>query len=312
MTSFKFFIAEILCSQMAFFIEKYKTAYDNCNGDEKLLNELKEKITASLKHCDESSNNLTDEQSTPVSPTQKATVTANSDSLLSFSLGNDVTLEMIRVKAGTFMMGSQEDEFGHRHNEKLHKVTLTQDYWLGKFPVTQAQFQAIRRYNPSHFCGSKRPVECVTWDSAREFCVLLNKKFEDKLPEGYQFDLPTEAQWEYACRAGTTTAYFWGDADDDSCTSYNTYTTTDVGSFRANAWGFYNMHGNVREWCRDWYANYKGTEIDPTGPFTGLCRVYRGGSWSDNAKRCRSASRDYGRSDTRQRDIGFRLALVPV
>ena len=274
---------------MAFFIEKYKTAYDNCNGDEKLLNELKEKITASLKHCDESSNNLTDEQSTPVSPTQKATVTANSDSLLSFSLGNGVTLEMIKVKAGYFTT---------RSAGKQLNIAIPGDYWLGKFPVTQAQYREIRKYNPSQFSGGRRPVERVSIRGIKLFCHLLNSKFKDQLPQGYHFDLPTKAQWEYACRAGTTTDYFWGDADDDSCANCNRRIgkTTIVGSYRANAWGFYDMHGNVRECCK------------PEGNVV----VLKGGSWSSSIYECCSDRVEYQIETDATNDVGFRLALVPV
>ena len=251
------------------------------------------------------------------------------DFFANIPLAENVNLEMIRVKAGTFMMGSPEEELGRNSYEKLHKVTLTQDYWLGKFPVTQAQFQAIREYNPSHFCGSKRPVEKVDWDCAREFCVRLNKKFKDKLPEGYQFDLPTEAQWEYACRAGTTTAYFWGNScngTEANCdgnypcgtTAKGPYLeqTTDVGTYEPNDWGFYDMHGNVWEWCRDWYrdwhGSYDGVAIDPVGPSSGSYRVFRGGNWHGSARDCRSARRSYSSPDYRDYNLGFRLALVPV
>lgn len=246
-------------------------------------------------------------------------------------LAENVNLEMIRVKAGTFMMGSPENADGRLDDEKLHKVTLTQDYWLGKFPVTQAQFQAIMKYNPSRFGGSKRPVEEVDWNCARDFCVRLNRKFEDKLPEGYQFDLPTEAQWEYACRAGRKTAYFWGNScngTEANCDgNYPCGTTaigpslkrtTDVGTYEPNDWGFYDMHGNVCEWCRDWYkADYDGEDAtDPTGP-TGpedgsYRRVSRGGSWYFCARYCRSANRNYDNPNYHSSLRGFRLALVPT
>lgn len=121
---------------------------------------------------------------------------------LAIPLGNGVTLEMIKVKAGTFMMGSPEDELGRWHDETLHKETLTQDYWLGKFPVTQAQFEAVADYNPSYRKGDNLPVEGLLRDDIRYFCDELNEKYADKLPKGYVFDLPSEAQWEYACRAG--------------------------------------------------------------------------------------------------------------
>ena len=119
---------------------------------------------------------------------------------------NGVKLELVKIPAGTFMMGSPENELGRDNDEKLHQVTLSKDYWLGKYQVTQAQWKAVMYNNPSEFKGDNRPVENVSWDAAKSFCDKLNKCYAGKLPQGYKFDLPTEAQWEYACRAGTTTA----------------------------------------------------------------------------------------------------------
>ena len=249
----------------------------------------------------------------------------NENFLSAVPLGNGVTLEMLKVRAGTFMMGSPGNEDGRFDDEKLHKVTLTQDYWLGKYPVTQAQWLAIMGNDPSHFFGGDRPVESVDWHCAKYFCVRLNKKFKDKLPSGYQFDLPTEAQWEYACRAGTTTAYFWGNtcnatkANYDgnyprgtSCKGPYLERTTSVGSYAPNDWNFYDMHGNVWEWCRDWYGSYDGDAIDPVGPSSGSDRVIRGGSCRNYAGYCRSASRFNLNPDLRRSFLGFRLAVVPV
>lgn len=303
MTSFKLFTAEIVVEV----VQRFKEQYERCQGDENAIAKLKQKISKALQVQDMEQESATED-------------------ILTFALSQDVSLEMIRVKAGTFMMGSPEYELGRSDTERLHKVTLTQDYWLGKFPVTQAQFQAIMKYNPSYFGGSKRPVEEVDWNCARDFCVRLNKKFDDKLPEGYQFDLPTEAQWEYACRAGTTTAYFWG----NSCngTEANCYghrpcgttakgpfleRTTDVGTYEPNDWGFYDMHGNVFEWCRDWYNDDYGEDaIDPVGPSSGSGRVLRGGCWSGNAQYCRSADRYGCGPGYRSNSCGFRLALVKL
>ena len=279
--------------------------------------------------------------------------------LSAIPLGNGVTLEMIKVKAGSFMMGSPENEYGRRANERLHRVTITKDYYLGKYPVTQAQWEAVMKgvrasqdnedlsnlswltgsncpdegislnyirkkvrasqdnedlSNPSW--GSNCPVDYVSWNDVKDFCNKLNERYAGKLPVingvRYQFDLPTEAQWEYACRAGTTTAYFWGNsynrAEDRSIIIYLT-----VGRYGPNDWGFYDMHGNVCEWCRDWYNDDYGEDaIDPVGPSSGSKRVYRGGRWHGGAKYCRSACRDGDNPGNRDFRLGFRLALVPV
>ena len=239
---------------------------------------------------------------------------------------NGVALEMVKIKAGTFTMGSPEGEPGHDRDEKQHQVTLTRDYWMGKFEVTQAQWQAVMGNNPSSYKGDNRPVERVSWNEAKEFCDKLNEKYAGKLPAGYKFDLPTEAQWEYACRAGTTTALnngtnltsLMGSCSnlnevgwyEKNCSRYVGHKT--VGQKRPNNWGLYDMHGNVCEWCRDWYASYSGDATNPVGPSSGSCRVFRGGSCSDCAEYCRSEFRRYWGPDNRFFTLGFRLALVPV
>ena len=242
------------------------------------------------------------------------------------TLANGVKLEMVKIKAGTFTMGSPAGELGRDSEETQHKVTLTQDYWMGKFEVTQAQWQAVMGNNPSRFKGDNRPVEQVSWNDAKEFCNKLNEKYAGKLPAGYKFDLPTEAQWEYACRAGTTTPFSYGYASDLKKMNFDgnypygggskgvyREKTVDVKSLRyCNAWGVYNMHGNVREWCRDWSGSYTGDATDPVGPSSGSYRVARGGGWSDYAKWCRSAYRNGYSPGYRCNFIGFRLALVPV
>lgn len=247
------------------------------------------------------------------------------DFFANIPLAENVNLKMIKVKAGTFMMGSPENEIGRKSDETLHKVTLTQDYWLGKFSVTEAQFKAVMNYSPN---GSSPlwPVANVDWNVANDFCTRLNKKFKDKLPAGYQFALPTEAQWEYACRAGTTTAYCWGNSCNGTeancdgnnpcgtgCKGPNLGRRINVGCYDPNDWGFYDMHGNVHEWCRDWYnGDYGEDAIDPVGPSSGSCRVFRGGSWLSYAQYCRSAYRSRNRPDYDDTYLGFRLALVPV
>ena len=240
---------------------------------------------------------------------------------------NGMRLEMVKIKAGKFMMGSPKNELGRGSDEKQHPVTLSKDYWLGKYEVTQAQWQAVMGNNPSEFKGDNRPVEKVSWDEAKQFCDKLNKRYAGKLPRGYKFDLPTEAQWEYACRAGTTTAYSYGDSSDTDKMNYDgnypcgpgavkgeyRQHTVAVGSLGyKNAWGLYDMHGNVYELCRDWYGDYSpGAVTDPVGPRTGSDRVYRGGSWGNNAGCCRSAGRFNWEPGVCSNDLGFRLALVP-
>ena len=241
---------------------------------------------------------------------------------------NGMRLEMVKIEAGTFMMGSPTGETGRENDEKPHHVTLTKDYWLGKYEVTQEQWQAVMvGNNPSRFKGGNRPVEQITWNEAKEFCDKLNERYAGKLPRGYKFDLPTEAQWEYACRAGTTTAYFYGDSSDVNKVNYNgnypcglgavkgvyREQTVDVGSLGyKNAWGLYDMHGNVCEWCRDGMRTYSDDAVtDPVGPLNGSYRVIRGGSWRYNARFCRSAYRNASSPGARGYNLGFRLALVP-
>ena len=222
-------------------------------------------------------------------------------------------------------MGSPEGELGRSRDETQHQVTLTKDYWMGKFEVTQAQYEAIMGKNPSFHKGSNRPVEKVSWEDAKEFCNKLNECFAGKLPAGYRFDLPTEAQWEYACRAGTTTALNNGTnltSEKGECSNLNEVgwyidnCGSDghkaVGQKRPNNWGLYDMHGNVWEWCRDRYASYTGDATDPTGPTSGSDRVARGGGCSDRAEGCRSAYRLILGPGERDHYLGFRLALVPV
>ena len=215
-------------------------------------------------------------------------------------------------------------ELGRNCNEKQHRVTLTKSFFLGKYPVTQKEYRDVMGNNPSQFKDDNCPVVCVCWNDAKEFCKRLNKIYSGQLPVGYAFDLPTEAQWEYACRAGTTTALNNGRnlTGEYSCSNLNEvawYGTNSggrirpVGQKKANAWGLYDMHGNVWEWCRDCYGKYTGDVTDPVGPSSGSGRVLRGGSWNYYALSCRSAYRFCGRSPYFCiGDLGFRVALVPV
>ena len=210
---------------------------------------------------------------------------------------------------------------GRFDDEKQHQVILSKDYYLGKYPVTQIQWHAMMGNNPSKFKGdNNRPVETVSWNEAKEFCDELNKRYAGKLPYGYKFDLPTEAQWEYACRAGIKTALNSGNnlQHEYSCRHltkvawYLENNTHSVGQKRTNAWGLCDMHGNVYEWCRDWYGDYGNDAVtDPAGPQSGSRRVCRGGSWNYVARKCRSACRGSGSPSYCDCYVGFRLALVP-
>jgi sulfatase modifying factor 1 len=233
-----------------------------------------------------------------------------------------VGLEMIQVPAGEFLMGSPSSEKDRDDDEVQHRVRLTQPFWLGKFEVTQEQWKAVMGSNPSDFKGGDLPVENVSWEDAMEFCHKLNQ-MDNNRPSGYVYKLPTEAQWEYACRAGTTTATAFGDslssreANFDGNYPYagaakglDLAKTTPVGIYSPNAWGFYDMHGNVYEWCADWYGDYPaGSVVDPSGPSSGTDRVLRGGSWVSNGRSCRSANRNRDYPGDRYDGLGFRPSL---
>ncbi|MCP4614135.1 MAG: formylglycine-generating enzyme family protein [Planctomycetes bacterium] len=251
------------------------------------------------------------------------------------SLGNSFTnsigMTLVYIPPGEFMMGSRDSaeevtkkgsanssNFTDEHPR--HRVKITNGFYMGKTEVTQFQYEEIMNNNPSHFKGQNNPVEKVSWNDAVEFCRELSKK------EGKTYRLPTEAEWEYACRAGTTTPFYTGETISTDQTNYNgNYVygngskgvflgkTIDVGSFQPNAFGLYDMHGNVMEWCQDWYGeNYYTVSptSDPQGPSSGSYRVLRGGPWNDDPKHCRSAFRNWTTSDNRLYNaIGFRILL---
>jgi formylglycine-generating enzyme required for sulfatase activity len=226
------------------------------------------------------------------------------------ALGPNVSLPVAFIRPGSFTMGSPANEDGRSSDEDQVEVTLSQPFWLAKTEVTQAQWEAVMGNNPSSFKGPNLPVENVSWEDAQSFIGKLNEK--QILPEGWKFALPIEAQWEYACRAGEKGPYSGGSLDEVAWYDGNSGSKThEVGLKKANAWGLHDMHGNVYEWCADWYDDTLKGGTDPTGPSSGDNRVDRGGSWSINASYCRAASRFRGFPGLRGDLLGFRPALVP-
>ncbi len=234
------------------------------------------------------------------------------------TISNSLGMVFVYIEADTFVMGSPETEPGHRSDELQHEVIITKPYYIQTTPVTQKQWQAIMGDTPSKFSpdGDDHPVEGVTWNRCQEFIKRLNSWGE------WLYRLPTEAEWEYACRAHSLTAFPNGDITNLFCDGdpnldalgwycYNADNHTHpVGLKEPNSWGLYDMHGNISEWCQDWYGEYAQTrETDPQGPRSGMQKVVRGGSWFASAKNCRSASRFKWppNSGTNLHVIGFRL-----
>jgi formylglycine-generating enzyme required for sulfatase activity len=233
---------------------------------------------------------------------------------------NSIGMKLVLITKGTFMMGSPESEEGRKENETQHKVTISKDYYLGVYEVTQAQYEKVMGKNPSSFPVAKvgnenadLPVENVSWNDAVEFCKKLSDLPEEK-KAGREYRLPTEAEWEYGCRAGSKTAYAFDD-EEGLLPEYGWFNrkssgrTHTVGLLEPNAWGLYDMHGNVWEWCSDRYGDYpKGAVSDPSGPKEGSYRVIRGGCWGSDAAICRSAIR-YWFVPSFRSGYGFRVAL---
>ncbi|MFM7885851.1 MAG: formylglycine-generating enzyme family protein, partial [Pseudanabaena sp.] len=245
-----------------------------------------------------------------------------------------INLDMIAIPSGSFTMGAPESEPESTSDERpQHDVTL-QSFYLGRYAVTQAQWRVVASYepvakelnpDPSRFKGDNRPVEKVSWDDAQEFCQRLSAK------TGKDYRLPSEAQWEYACRAGTSTPFHYGETIAPELANYNgtrTYkdspkgewrqTTTDVGSFPANAWGLHDMHGNVWEWCEDdWHGDYEDAPNDGSAWLidsdnrSQVRRLLRGGSWGDDPENCRSACRINDARDLIISFVGFRVCCGP-
>jgi len=251
---------------------------------------------------------------------------------------NSLGLKLAWCPRGEFTMGSPVSEQGRGDDENPVHVTLTNGFWMGQHEVTQGQWERVMRSAPwkstraaqhTHLDfvieGDAYPVIGVSWQEVMMFCEKLTQVEHrtGRLPAGWQYTLPTEAQWEYACRAGTKTRYSFG--DDESVLNDHAWWgilfgnanakreeyAHAVGTKKANPLGLYDMHGNVYEWCRDWYVKELPGGIDPQGPAKGMGRVIRGGSWVDPANFCRSADRSRGKPDYRSTDVGFRLVAVP-
>ncbi|MGD1808538.1 SUMF1/EgtB/PvdO family nonheme iron enzyme [Dapis sp. BLCC M126] len=271
----------------------------------------------------------------PKFPIQKfTTVTVNSRGeiisrrqhqaeVMTENLGNGVFLEMVKIPAGRFLMGSPETEAERQDNESPQHYVDVPEFFMGKYPVTQAQWQAVMGNNPSRFKGANRPVERVNWNDATEFCQKLSDI------TGKKYSLPSESQWEYACRARTSTPFYFGETITSELVNYNgnypyadapkgkyREQTTDVGIFPPNSFGLYDMHGNVWEWCQDvWHDNYEGAPTDGSAWETGgntKFRLLRGGSWLFNSWNCRCAGRNYYDAGSLDNLVGFRVVSSGV
>jgi formylglycine-generating enzyme required for sulfatase activity len=230
------------------------------------------------------------------------------------TLVNSIGVKLKLIPAGTFTMG--EAGSSNESNEKPHRVTLTRPFYMGIHEVTNAQWKQVMGSVPSNWKEDAHPAVGVSWKDAVEFCQKLSALPEER-KAGRVYRLPTEAEWEYACRAGTTTQYSFGD-DEKLVGDYGWFAgnsvkqTHPVGQKKPNAWGVYDMHGNVWEWCSDWYGDYSDGEVtNPQGPSSGSNRVIRGGSWINSAGHCRSAIRGGLIPSIRGYILGFRLALSP-
>jgi len=230
-------------------------------------------------------------------------------------LGKGVTMDFVAIPGGSFRMGSLSIEKKREDNEGPRRLVTIKPFFMSKYPVTQAQYEAIMGNNPARFKGAKRPVEQVTWDDSVNFCNKLSQKI------GKECLLPSEAQWEYACRAGTTTPFYFGETiTSDLANYYGHYTyaneakglarseTTEVGIFPPNAFGLSDLHGNVWEWCLDGYGSYYHGKEDgsPLNDKNLKFRITRGGSWSELPCYCRSAKRDLEASNDSEDCVGFR------
>jgi len=239
-------------------------------------------------------------------PRPSQPLTASQLKEMTVDLGDGVKMEFVLIPAGSFMMGSDKDSGA----KPVHRVTITQPFYIGKYEVTQEQWEKVMGGNPSHFKGAKNPVDSVCWDDCQKFLEALKGKVPSQT-----FRLPTEAEWEYACRARSKTEYSYGDSPD-KLSDYAWFNDNSqeqphpVGQKKPNAWGLYDMHGNVREWCQDWHGEYSAkSATDPTGAESGSARVLRGGSVG-GASFCRSASRVSDAPSSRSSYYGLRVVML--
>ena len=235
---------------------------------------------------------------------------ASGSNTISIPVKNGISIEMVKVEAGTFMMGATSEMKNPNSDEKpVHQVTLTNDYYMGKYEVTQALWQAVMGNNPSHFKGENLPVETVSWNDCQEFISKLNTM------TGQNFRLPTESEWEYAARGGKKSRRYRysGSRKISDVAWYNDndgVETREVGTKKSNELGIYDMTGNVSEWCQDRYALYSSSsQTNPIGDNSGGSKVFRGGSWSFIARYCRLSCRYNNTPDYRFDNLGLRLAL---
>jgi formylglycine-generating enzyme required for sulfatase activity len=277
-----------------------------CGGEETLPGDVATPSSSAVTPVKAENAEAGAPKTKPVSPGSEPNVPGG------MGVTNSIGMKLRLIPAGEFMMGSPATEWVREDDETQHRVTLTKPFYMGVTEVTQEQYQKVMGTNPSEFKGAQNPVEKVRWAEAVEFCRKLSAMPAEKTA-GHVYRLPTEAEWEYACRAGTTTAYSFGD-DASRLSDYGWFRnnsdskTHPVGEKKPNAWGLYDMHGNVWEWCQDRPGNYpSGSATDPTGATSGSGRVYRGGSWDIVDAGCRSAYRDGSTPENRNYNLGFRV-----
>jgi formylglycine-generating enzyme required for sulfatase activity len=227
--------------------------------------------------------------------------------VLKVDLGNGEKMEFVRIPKGTFQMGASDGDTEAYSDEKEPRKVVLDGFYLGKYEVTQAEYKAVTGKTPSNFKGDRLPVENVSWKDADQCCKTLSERIKRKAV------LPSEAQWEYACRAGTKTPYHFGVKWDADLANNNGKGTVAVGSYTANPWGLYDMHGNVWEWCRDYYGSYDKIEVKPN-PIQLIQqsedrRVLRGGAWLSNARDCRASLRSGDSPGSANFNVGFRVCL---
>ena len=265
-----------------------------------------ERLMNSLRSCAEKITPGSDSEQNLIQRHEKVTYVEEKETFIS-----TIDMEFVLIQSGEFDMGSPANETGRFNDEgPIHRVTISEAFYLGKYPVTQKQWHEVMGDHPSSFKGDDLPVENVSWDSAKEFIKKLNKKENTQ-----KYRLPSEAEWEYAAWAGTTTRYSFGD-DDSKLGQYAWYDensgkkTHPVGKKEANPWGLYDVHGNVWEWVQDkWHNTYNGAPADGSAweDEVSAIGVFRGGGWIDFARDCRLANRDYDVPSYRLRLLGFRL-----